>query len=155
MNSEPKEFETLRKLMALKRHEQPPPGYFNRLPDQIAARLERGDGKLAFWENFLGAFTFRPALAYGCVLAAFSALTLSVVYSVRTQPQESAQSSGNGWQTGAEQEALATQSNPSEPMHATPWMGYDNASNPASAMPSLFESAAHHLAVPVSFAGTP
>jgi hypothetical protein len=89
MNSDPGDFEALRKLMALKRHEQPPPGYFNRLPDKIMGRLERGDGQPRFWENFLTVFTFRPALAYGFALAAFSALTLSVIYSVKTSLRES------------------------------------------------------------------
>jgi hypothetical protein len=152
MNSKANEFETLRKLMALKRHEQPPPGYFRRLPDQIAARLERGDGKLAFWEGFLSQFTFRPALAYSMALAAFSALTLSVIYSVRTQPQESALAAGSGWQSSAEAEALANQASPSEPLHVVNWMGHDNVSNPIPALPSLFDSGAHRPAMAVKFA---
>ena len=116
--------------MALKRHELPPPGYFSRLPGKILVRLERGEGQLGFWEKIVTAFAFRPAMAYGCALAAFSALTFSVIYSVKTQPQESAQSPlNNGWRTSGFDEALARQFNGSEPLHVVNWMGNTNSSN--------------------------
>jgi hypothetical protein len=151
MNSDPSDFEVLRKLMALKRHEQPPPGFFDRLPDNIIARLERGDGQLAFWEKFLAAFTFRPALAYGFALAAFSALTFSVINSVKTHPQESAQNPlNNRWRIGAPEEASASQFNSSEPLHVANWMGNIYPSNADSALPSLFGTRAHDHLVPVS-----
>jgi len=149
MNSNSSDFETLRKLLALKRYEQPPPGYFRRLPDQIAARLERGEGQ-SLWAKFVGQFIFRPALAYSFALAAFSALTFSLVYSVRTAPQESAQLPGNGWQSGAE--ALATQSDPSESLHVANWTGNDNASNPAPVLPSMFDSGVRPSALQVHVA---
>lgn len=153
MNSDPSDFEALRKLMALKRHEQPPPGYFSRLPDQIIARLERGEGQLGFWEKLLATFIFRPALAYGCALAAFSALTFSVINSVQTQPQESAQNPfNNGWRNGVSDEALASQFNGSEPLHVVNWMGNTYPSNAEPGLPSLFGSAPRDRALPVSFA---
>jgi hypothetical protein len=153
MNSDPSDFEALRKLMALKRHEQPPPGYFSRLPDKIILRLERGEGQLGFWEKLLSALIFRPALAYGCALAAFSALTFSVINSVQTQPQESAQNPlNNGWRNGASDVALASQFNGSEPLHVADWMGNTNPSNAEPALPSLFGSGARDHAVNVYFA---
>jgi len=158
MNSDPGEFEALRKLLALKRHEQPPPGYFNRLPDQIAARLARGEGKSRFWEDFLGQFVFRPAFSYGFALAAFGALAASMVYSVTMQPQQSAQMPpNNSWRTGAPDEALAWEPNPSEPLHVANWAGNANSSNPAPALPSLFGSGSRYPAAPVpaSFASPP
>jgi hypothetical protein len=157
MNSDPNDFEALRKLIALKRHEQPPPGYFNRLPDRIAARLERGEGQLGFWERVLGSFTFRPAFVYGFSMAALSALTLSVIYSVRVLPNEFTQRPLNdGWRNGTREDELAGQYNPSQPpLHLANWKENINASNPAPLLPSLFEPATHYSAIPVSFAGSP
>jgi hypothetical protein len=158
MNPDPNDFEALLKLMALKRHEQPPPGYFSRLPDTIAARLERGEGQLGFWETFMDHLTFRPAFVYSFSLAALGALTISVIYSVRVQPEESAQMAGNNsysWQSAAPEQGLASPYDSSQPLHVANWMGSDNVSNPAPAMPSLFDTGAHGHPMPVSFAGSP
>src|SRR3954470_17061412 len=79
-SSDQQDFERLQKLLALKRYEQPPPGYFNRLPNQIMARIEAGEGQSRFWERFIPSFTFRPAMAYGVGLAACGAVALGVFY---------------------------------------------------------------------------
>ena len=156
MNSDPNDFEALRTLIALKRHEQPPSGYFSRLPDRIAARIEYGEGQLGFWENLLAQFAFRPALVYGFSLAALSALTVSVIYSVRVQPEESAQRSPNDvWRSRLPEEASATEFNPSQPLRVANWISDANASNPAPIMPSLFGSGMHQSATPVIFASPP
>ncbi len=137
--------------MALKRHELPPPGYFNRLPGEITARILRGEGQMGFWERLLSEITFRPAFAYGIAVAAFGALTFSVFNSVGTHPQQSAQNRPNsGWRTVTPDEALASQFNPSEPLHVANWTGNVNSSNPAPAYPSLFGSSMRSPALPVS-----
>jgi hypothetical protein len=156
MSPDSENFEALRQLMALKRHEQPPPGYFTRLPDKIALRIERGEGQLNFWERLLAGYSFRPAFAYSFALAAFGALGFSVVNSVLTAPAESARElAGEGWRVGTPREALASQVNLSEAPYDANWMGGTNA-GAAPALPSLFGTPDQSRAVPVSFqAGAP
>jgi len=88
MNADPNDFESLRKLIALKRHEQPPPGYFDRLPRQILARLENEPA--SFWERISAGITFRPAYAYAFGFAVCGSLILGVGYSLKNAPGQTA-----------------------------------------------------------------
>jgi hypothetical protein len=151
-NLDSENFEAVRKLMALKRHEMPPAGYFNRLPGIIILRIERGEGKLTIWERISADFTIRPAFAYAFALAACAALTTSL-YSVRTRSAESSVQTplAAGWSTGNSGQAFVSDYNydPAEPLHVANWLGNTNPSATAAELPSLFSHGSR--AVPVSF----
>jgi hypothetical protein len=95
MNPEQDNFESLRRLLALKRHEVPPPGYFQDFSGQIIARIRAGEqvDRSGFWESLSweapwlqrlwSAFETKPifAGALGMVVCGF--LVTGVVYSQR------------------------------------------------------------------------
>lgn len=63
-------FASLRRLLAFKRNERPPPGYFDRLPDRILNRIALDDApEPGNWmHTLLERFHLRPALAgFACV----------------------------------------------------------------------------------------
>lgn len=54
MRPESEDFVQLRRMLALKRHEQPPPGYFNQFHREVIARIRLGEE--VHDESFLGRF---------------------------------------------------------------------------------------------------
>jgi hypothetical protein len=87
MNQNENNFEPLRRLLALKRHEVPPPGYFNDFSGQVITRIRNGEATPAgvserlqaeapWLMKFLEIFEAKPAFA-----GAFaSALCLFLVF---------------------------------------------------------------------------
>lgn len=60
----PDEFDAVKKLLALKRHEEPPPGYFDRLPGEIRARIAHAQANPEpWWRRWTEAWDLSPALA--------------------------------------------------------------------------------------------
>lgn len=58
MNQNQPNFESLRRLLALKRHEVPPPGYFNNFSRQVIARIRAAEAEAeANWSERLFAQT--------------------------------------------------------------------------------------------------
>jgi len=73
MNENGQNFDELKKLLKLKRHEVPPPGYFNHFSDSVISRIREGEARggtmierlndSAPWlVNFLRIFEARPGV---------------------------------------------------------------------------------------------
>jgi hypothetical protein len=96
MNQDTENFEQLRRLLTLKRHEQPPPGYFNNFSRQVIARIEAGEADAGgalidrlVWEapwlqRIWAAFEAKPVLAGAFVVAVCGLLITGVVCSDKT-----------------------------------------------------------------------
>ena len=95
MSENQNDFESLRRLMTLKRHETPPPGYFNNFSDTVLERIriEQAKGPAGFADELsvqapwlaalLRAFSGKPVFASGFVGAICMVLFLGIVYAER------------------------------------------------------------------------
>ncbi len=89
MNSDSENFDSLRRLLALKRHEQPPPGYFNRFSRDVVSRIKAGEsgGDSALESTWLsrlgGIFDVKPLFAGAFGTAVCGLLVVSVISSER------------------------------------------------------------------------
>jgi len=93
MSLEQDNFEPLRRLLALKRHEQPPPGYFEGFSRQVVLRIKHGERgeeeqtnvttlvQVPWLQRLLGAFSANPTLASAFGVALCSLLVAGVAYS--------------------------------------------------------------------------
>lgn len=88
MNKEPEDFESLRKLLALKKYEKPPPGYFDQLPNKIWARIEAEEAQPSWWERVFGALTIKPAVAYAFGLVVCGTLIIGIGSALKTDEQQ-------------------------------------------------------------------
>lgn len=52
MSDAPDDFDALRRLLSLKNHEAPPPGFFDRMPGQIMARIQEPQPRWT-WETLM------------------------------------------------------------------------------------------------------
>jgi hypothetical protein len=95
MNEHENNFESLRRLLVLKRHETAPPGYFNYFSSQVLQRIRAGDtGKSANWvqdlfgqaswlEKLLQVFDVKPVFASAFAGALCLLLFLGIIYAER------------------------------------------------------------------------
>jgi hypothetical protein len=94
MNPE-QEHQALRRLLALKRHEQPPPGYFNRFSGQVIARIRAGEQApdslwerlsldLSWVQRLWTAFETKPLLAGAFGVTVCGLITTGFLFSDRS-----------------------------------------------------------------------
>jgi hypothetical protein len=107
MNSEPENFEELRRLLALKRHEQPPPGYFHDFSRRVITRIKTGERSApdSFLDRFIaqpswlrrlwGSFEAKPILAGAFGVGVCGLLVVGLVSSERSDANPSAPSTDN------------------------------------------------------------
>lgn len=94
MSNAPDNFDGLRKLLALKQHEQPPPGYFDQLSQEIFSRLDSGEARRApgvdesaGWLGGLWALLdAKPILAGAFGVAVCGLMLGGILYSQRMEP---------------------------------------------------------------------
>lgn len=90
MNAGPENFDQLRRLLMIKRHEQPPPGFFEAFPRRVLARIEAGETGEAhrpFWqlpwlEDLFAAMELKPALAAAFSVVVCGLLVAAIVSSI-------------------------------------------------------------------------
>lgn len=73
MSSPPDDFSKLTKLLVCKRYEQPPPGYFERFPERVIARIENEElvEYSSWWRWIIEKFDAKPVVAcvYGLTVS--------------------------------------------------------------------------------------
>jgi len=82
-------FDQLRRLLALKRYEAPPPGYFHSFSGKVMARIEAAEVALApaWWQKLGFDFNFKPAMVCGLGVVVCGLLSAGVLTSVVTADQ--------------------------------------------------------------------
>jgi hypothetical protein len=95
MTPEQQNFEELRRLLSLKRHEQPPPGYFNNFSRHVIARIKAGESaaadsfmqrlfaRLPWLQGMWGGFEAKPILAGAFGVGVCGLLVVGLVSSER------------------------------------------------------------------------
>ena len=89
MNSAPEDFGSVRRLLALKRHELPPPGYFNEFPRRVIARLEREQSvdSATWFGKLVRVLQLKPVFASGLGIVALGILAFRLVAFQQFEPK--------------------------------------------------------------------
>jgi hypothetical protein len=131
MNPEQDNSKQLQRLLALKRHEQPPPGYFENFSGQIIARLQAGERSApdSFWEwlsleaswlhKLWVALETKPVFAGAFGAGVCGLLLAGVLYSQSIEPAPV-----TGFMAGVDQTPVAAQA-PASPALLSQTAGYD------------------------------
>ncbi len=141
MHREDPNFDQLRRLLKLKRHEQPPPRYFNDFSTQVVARLQAAQAASAYqswWQRLWAGLELRPVVPVALGTALCGLLVVGAVYTDKaTVPQELLQL------TSEDSSKLAgNDANPLLPAVPQAEFGFASAAtstNPVPASGSLFD----------------
>ncbi len=163
MSQDSQDFEQLRRLIALKRYEQPPPGYFHHFSREVIVRIkagETGETVTASWWSWEGswlqrawaAIETRPALAGAFGVAVCGFFTAGALLSDSTESNAAAMANVVPAVGSLARNNSAAQ--PGAPAWAQPVNAMLIASNSASAQisqPSLFDEIQRFQRAPQAF----
>ena len=155
MNPEQENFDALRKLLALKRHEVPPPGYFDHLPRRISTRIHANEGAPSLWESLTDWFRVNASVAYAFSLTACGVVAVSVIYGTRAEGARAESQSRDltlSW-AGRGADALASEaSTPAQgELHVAGWVANTNPASPSYGLPSLFARTMQPATLPTAY----
>ena len=162
MNEQDQNFDALRKLLSLKQHEVPPPGFFNDFSGNVVARIRRGDsgsadtlGSRIYSEapwllRLIQGFQARPAYAGVFASALCLLLVAGIVYTDNPtstpedlMPPQTAESSASLATAAMTSPAFADQSGgPAEAISVSstnPVLNLDTGATPFGAQNALFK----------------
>jgi hypothetical protein len=145
MNENENNFESLKRLLAFKKREIPPPGYFNNFSSQVLSRIRAGEAREpvtaaerlfseAPWLlKFLQIFEAKPAYTGSFALALCLVLVFGIVFAERpdysaSQPLVTTQVADNSTPLGS-----VSQASPISPAVGQIMLAPDN-TNPASSL---------------------
>ncbi|HEX7471396.1 MAG TPA: hypothetical protein VF437_11820 [Verrucomicrobiae bacterium] len=87
MNPESENFDQLRRLLALKRHEAPPPRYFNDFSGQVISRIRANEKTvptgISWLQRMWASLEAKPAMAGSFGVAVCALLVAGVLYSTK------------------------------------------------------------------------
>ena len=152
MNPESENFEQLRKLLALKRHELPPPGYFNNFSGQVISRIKAGEQEqqgVAWLKKLLSILEHRPLIS-GAFGAGLCALAIAgIVFTQDAQQNPEGQPSAGNLNLAYPVPAQAVAMNSAAP---SPFSNSSNSVSPElRSMLSTFPAQAQFQTAPASF----
>jgi hypothetical protein len=130
MSENENDFEALRRLLALKRHEIPPPGYFEDFSGRVIGRIRAGEGvrQLPWLLRLLQAFETKPAYPVAFASGLCTLLLFGII-SVEQSPELVANPfTGTGMNT-----SFSTEQGPGSLA-----MSIGNTNPPADNLPALF-----------------
>src|SRR4051812_48433992 len=98
MNADQNDFEQLRKLLALKRYEIPPPRYFNEFSGRVIARLTEPRREPMTWLQRLGFdFDLQPALMCGVGVLVCGLLSFGIIGAMQISEPDNGSMAANSF----------------------------------------------------------
>ena len=105
MNPDTNDFDRLRKLLALKRYELPPPRYFNEFSGRVMARLAepqlRKASALTWWHRLGFDFDLGPAMMCGVGIVICGLLSFGIIEAMQIAEPDSGAAPANSFAIGS------------------------------------------------------